>query len=57
MKRKTHGGARRGAGRKPIGTKPFMVWLKPETHGHLKALAKLEKSTVGRIIEAMIENR
>ena len=41
----------------PVGRKPYMIRLKPETHGYLKAVAKLAKSTVGQVIESMVNDR
>ena len=56
-KKRTHGGARKGAGRKPVGRKPYLIRLKPEAHGHLKTVADEAGSSVGEVIEAMIETR
>lgn len=56
-KKKTHGGARKGAGRKPVGRKPYLIRLKPETHGHLQSVADEAGSSIGQVIEAMVENR
>lgn len=57
MKKRKHGGRREGAGRKPEGRKGYLIRMKPETHGHLKAVAKEAGSSVGQVIEAMVENR
>lgn len=56
-KKRTHGGKRAGAGRKPEGRKAYLVRMKPETHGHLKAVADEAGSSVGQVIESMVENR
>lgn len=37
---KTHGGKRKGAGRKESGRRPFCVRMKPETYVRLQQLAK-----------------
>jgi hypothetical protein len=48
--KKTHGGKRKGAGRKATGRRPYLVRMKPTT---MKALRRRAKpKTVGEYLDA-----
>jgi hypothetical protein len=52
-RRKTHGGKRSGAGRKPTGTEPWLVRVKPETREAIKAdAARAGFKTPGALLDA-----
>lgn len=46
----SHGGARKNAGRKPSGRRPYLVRMKPATMQALKSAAK--PKTVGEYLDA-----
>ncbi len=47
-----HGGARRGAGRKPTGRRPITLRLKPAVIKTLRAQARRENKTLSEVAEA-----
>lgn len=52
MKKNTHGGARKGSGRKPTGRKRYEIRMRPETMGEILKIKDSEKmKTVGCVIE------
>ena len=50
-----HGGARPGAGRKPVGTKATMLWLTPAASKRLRTIAKKEGITMSKVANRLIE--
>ena len=48
-----HGGARAGAGRKPIGRRQYTIRLKPDIHAKLKKRAKARHLTLAEYIESL----
>jgi len=46
-----HGGARSGAGRKPMGRKPVLLRLSPAVITALRAKAKAEQKTLSAVAE------
>ena len=57
MTDKTWGGAREGAGRKPVEDKrvQMIITIAAETRDKLKAISKARKMKVGRIIDEMVK--
>jgi len=51
----SHGGARRGAGRKSIGRKPVLLRLSPPVLDRLRAKAKAEHKTMSEVVEERLE--
>lgn len=47
----SHGGARKGAGRKSNGRKPVLLRLSPDTIKKLHAKAKTERKTISEVAE------
>lgn len=49
----SHGGKRKGAGRKPSGRRPYLVRMKPATMRAIRAAAKARKlRTPGELLDA-----
>lgn len=57
MKEKTWGGARPGAGRKPVDDKrvQMVITIDRETRDTLKAISKARRMRVGRIVDEMVK--
>lgn len=49
-----HGGARKGAGRKPSGNKPVLLRLSPAAVAVLRARAESESKTLSEVAEECI---
>lgn len=49
--KRLHGGARKGAGRKPVGNQPMLLRLSPNTAQRLRAKAKREGKTLSQVAE------
>jgi len=54
----THGGKRKGAGRKPAGRHPYLVRMKAETMQRLRAQARARGlKTTGELLDEMFNLR
>lgn len=53
----THGGAREGAGRKPVENKrvQMIITVAPETKARLEAAAEKNRDRVGRLVDALVD--
>jgi hypothetical protein len=52
--KRTHGGRRLGAGRKPTGIVPLMIYPKKQTATILRRMAKSQKRTLGQLVDEII---
>ena len=59
MKEKTWGGARPGAGRKPVDDKrvQMVITIDRETRDRLKAMARERHVRPGRVIDSLVEKK
>lgn len=53
--KKTHGGPRKGAGRKPSGKQQITLRMKPEAIEELKEIARWHKITTGKAVEFALD--
>ena len=56
MIKPAHGGARRGAGRRPTGRKPYTITLPPALIARTDALALKSGTTRSFVIESALES-
>jgi hypothetical protein len=53
----TRGGARPGAGRKPLGRKALMLTLDPKTEAKIRAEAEAKKLTLGAVVDRKFKTK